>query len=179
QMSANDRIPRERAEAGDIVAVIGVNEAMTGDTLCDLDDPIILERPTFPEPVISMSIEPKSGGDKDKLGNALTNLRRQDPTFQASYNKETGETIIAGMGELHLEIIKMRLTRDYKVDVAVGKPKVSYRETITGRAKDIRGVHKKQSGGRGQFGECYINVAPFNGLGPDGKSLDPDVLKKL
>ncbi len=174
QMSANDRIARERAEAGDIVAVIGVNEAMTGDTLCDLDAPIILERPTFPEPVISMSIEPKAAGDKDKLSNALTNLRRQDPTFFANYNKETGETIIAGMGELHLEIIKLRLTRDYKVEVAVGKPKVSYRETITGSAKDIRGLHKKQSGGRGQFGECYISIEPF-----DGHGVEPEVLKKL
>jgi elongation factor G len=179
QMSANDRIQRDRAEAGDIVAVIGVNEAMTGDTLCDIDEPIILERPTFPEPVISMSIEPKAAADKDKLGNALTNLRRQDPTFQASYNKETGETIIAGMGELHLEIIKMRLTRDYKVDVQVGKPKVSYRETITGSAKDIRGVHKKQSGGRGQFGDCWISIEPFNGLDADGKPLDAETLKKL
>ena len=180
QMSANDREPRDSAEAGDIVAVIGVNEAMTGDTLCDPDKPIILERPTFPEPVISMSIEPKSGGDKDKLGNALTNLRRQDPTFQASYNKETGETIIAGMGELHLEIIKMRLTRDYKVDVIVGKPKVSYRETITGSAKDIRGVHKKQSGGRGQFGDVWIRIEPFDGTDPEtGKMMEPEQLKKL
>ncbi|HEX8341942.1 MAG TPA: elongation factor G, partial [Tepidisphaeraceae bacterium] len=179
QMSADDRIARERAEAGDIVAVIGVNEAITGDTLCDLQHPIILEKPTFPEPVISMSIEPKAGADKDKLSNALTNLRRQDPTFQASYNKETGETIIAGMGELHLEIIKMRLTRDYKVECVVGKPKVSYREAISGSAKDIRGVHKKQSGGRGQFGDCWISVEPFDGNGPDGKPLEPEVLKKL
>jgi elongation factor G len=179
QMSANDRIPRETAEAGDIVAVIGVSEAMTGDTLCDLDHPLVLERMSFPEPVISMSIEPKAGADKDKLTNALTNLRRQDPTFSASFNKETGETIIAGMGELHLEIIKLRLTRDYKVEVAVGKPKVSYREAITGKAKDIRGVHKKQSGGRGQFGDCWISIEPFNGLGPDGKPLEPEVLKKL
>lgn len=180
QMSANDRIPRETAEAGDIVAVIGVNEAMTGDTLCDPDEAIILERPTFPEPVISMSIEPKAAGDKDKLGNALTNLRRQDPTFSASYNKETGETIIAGMGELHLEIIKLRLTRDYKVDVVVGKPKVSYRETITGKAKDIRGLHKKQSGGRGQFGDCWISIEPFDGIDPaTGKPMEADALKKL
>ena len=173
-MSANDRIQHDHAEAGDIVAVIGVQEAMTGDTLCDPDHQIILERPTFPEPVISMSIEPKISADKDKLGNALTNLRRQDPTFQASYNKETGETIIAGMGELHLEIIKMRLTRDYKVDVIVGKPKVSYRETIAGSAKDIRGVHKKQSGGRGQFGDCWISIEPFDGTG-----VEPEVLKKM
>ncbi|MFN4242053.1 MAG: elongation factor G [Tepidisphaerales bacterium] len=179
QMSANDRIPREAAEAGDIVAVIGVNEAMTGDTLCDPDHPIILERPTFPEPVISMSIEPKAAGDKDKLSNALTQLRRQDPTFSATYNKETGETIIAGMGELHLEIIKLRLTRDYKVDVVVGKPKVSYRETITGVARDIRGLHKKQTGGRGQYGDCIITIEPFDGTGPDGKPLDPETLKKL
>ncbi len=180
QMSADDRIPRDSAEAGDIVAVIGVNEAMTGDTLCDPDDPIILERPTFPEPVISMSIEPKSAGDKDKLSNALTNLRRQDPTFQASYNKETGETIIAGMGELHLEIIKMRLTRDYKVECVVGKPKVSYRETIVGSAKDIRGLHRKQSGGRGQFGDCWISVEPFNGIDKaTGKLMEPEALKKL
>jgi elongation factor G len=180
QMSANDRIPREVAEAGDIVAVIGVNEAMTGDTLCDPDKPLILERPTFPEPVISMSIEPKAAADKDKLSNALTNLRRQDPTFSATYNKETGETIIAGMGELHLDIIKLRLTRDYKVDVQVGKPKVSYRETITGSAKDIRGLHKKQSGGRGQFGDCWISIEPFDGTDPaTGKPYDAEVLKKL
>ena len=179
QMSANDRIPRETAEAGDIVAVIGVSEAMTGDTLCDPDKPLVLERPTFPEPVISMSIEPKSAGDKDKLGNALTNLRRQDPTFSASYNKETGETIIAGMGELHLEIIKLRLTRDYKVDVVVGKPKVSYREAISGRAEYIRGLHKKQSGGRGQFGDCTIHIEPFDGTDGEGKPLEPEVLKKL
>jgi elongation factor G len=174
QMSANERIPRERAEAGDIVAVIGINEAATGDTLCDIDDPIILERPTFPEPVISMSIEPKSAGDKDKLGDALTKLRRQDPTFRSSYNNETGETIIAGMGELHLEIIKMRLTRDYKVDVVVGKPKVSYREAITGAARDIRGLHKKQSGGRGQFGDCWISIEPFDPTG-----MTPEDLKDL
>jgi elongation factor G len=179
QMSANDRIARDVAEAGDIVAVIGVSEAMTGDTLCDMEHPLILERPTFPEPVISMSIEPKAAADKDKLGNALTNLRRQDPTFSASYNKETGETIIAGMGELHLEIIKLRLTRDYKVDVLVGKPKVAYREAISGKAKDIRGLHKKQSGGRGQFGDCWISVEPFDGLGEDGKPLDAETLKKL
>ncbi len=179
QMSANDRIPRDSAEAGDIVAVIGVNEAITGDTLCDPDKPIILERPTFPEPVISMSIEPKAASDKDKLSSALTNLRRQDPTFSASYNKETGETIIAGMGELHLEIIKLRLTRDYRVEVVVGKPKVSYREAITKSAKDIRGLHRKQSGGRGQFGDCWISIEPFDGNGPDGKPLEPEVLKKL
>ena len=179
QMHAEDRLPRDEAEAGDIIAVIGVNEANTGDTLCDQDNPIILERPSFPEPVISMSIEPKSGADKQKLGEALTKLRRQDPTFRAKYDEETGETIIAGMGELHLEILKMRLTRDYKVDVNVGKPKVAYKEAITKKA-EARGKHVKQSGGRGQFGDCTISIEPFDGLDKaTGKPLEPDVLKKL
>ncbi len=179
RMSANTRIEHPVAEAGDIVAVIGINEANTGDTICDPEHPIILERPTFPEPVISMSIEPKAAGDKDKLSEALGKLRRQDPTFRSNYNRETGETIIAGMGELHLEIIKMRLTRDYKVDVVVGKPKVSYREALTGSAKDIRGVHKKQSGGRGQFGDCWITVEPFDGTDGMGNPLPPEDLKDL
>ncbi len=179
QMSADDRIPIETAEAGDIIAVIGIDEANTGDTLCDADHPIILERPSFPEPVISMSIEPKSGADKQKMGDALTKLRRQDPTFRTNYNEETGETVIAGMGELHLEILKMRLTRDYKVDVVVGKPKVAYKETIT-KAAEARGQHKKQSGGRGQFGDCTIRLEPFDGTDPaTGLPMDPEVLKKL
>src|SRR5665213_840937 len=127
QMHAADRNPIDVAEAGDIVACIGIKDALTGDTLCDPDNPIILERPTFPEPVISMSIEPKTAADKQKLGEALTTLKREDPTFQASYDEETGQTIIAGMGELHLEILRHRLTRDHKVDVIVGRPKaVSY-----------------------------------------------------
>src|SRR3954447_18512323 len=180
QMHASDRIPMEVAEAGDIVAVIGIKEALTGDTLCDPDNPIILERPTFPEPVISMSIEPKTAADKQKLGEALTTLRREDPTFQASYDEETGQTIIAGMGELHLEILRMRLTRDHKVEVIVGKPKVAYKETVTKKATDIRGKHVKQSGGRGQFGDCTIDIEPFDGLDPaPGKPLEADVLKKV
>jgi elongation factor G len=178
QMSADDREPRESAEAGDIIAVIGIDEANTGDTLCDPDHPIILERPSFPEPVISMSIEPKSGADKQKMGDALTKLRRQDPTFRTKYDEETGETVIAGMGELHLEILKMRLTRDYKVDVLVGKPKVAYKEAIS-KSAEARGTHKKQSGGRGQFGDCTIRVEPFDGLNPDGTPMDPEALKKL
>jgi elongation factor G len=178
QMSADDREPRDSAEAGDIIAVIGIDEANTGDTLCDPDHPIILERPSFPEPVISMSIEPKSGADKQKLGDALTKLRRQDPTFRTKYDEETGETVIAGMGELHLEILKMRLTRDYKVEVLVGKPKVAYKEAIT-KAAEARGTHKKQSGGRGQFGDCTIRIEPFDGLNADGTPMDPEALKKL
>ncbi|HEV7301872.1 MAG TPA: elongation factor G [Tepidisphaeraceae bacterium] len=179
QMSADDREARDRAEAGDIVAIIGIDEANTGDTLCDPDHPIILERPSFPEPVISMSIEPKSGADKQKLGDALTKLRRQDPTFRTKYDEETGETVIAGMGELHLEILKMRLTRDYRVDVIVGKPKVAYKEAITKKA-GARGKHVKQSGGRGQFGDCTIEIEPFDGTDPaTGEAMDADKLKKL
>jgi elongation factor G len=177
QMSADDREPRESAEAGDIIAVIGIDEANTGDTLCDPDHPIILERPSFPEPVISMSIEPKSGADKQKLGDALTKLRRQDPTFRTKYDEETGETVIAGMGELHLEILKMRLTRDYKVEVLVGKPKVAYKETIT-KSAEARGTHKKQSGGRGQFGDCTIRIEPFDGHNADGTMMTPEELKE-
>jgi elongation factor G len=179
QMHAADRNPIDVAEAGDIVACIGVKDALTGDTLCDPDNPIILERPTFPDPVISMSIEPKTAADKQKLGEALTTLKREDPTFQASYDEETGQTIIAGMGELHLEILRNRLTRDHKVDVIVGKPKVAYKETITKKVEHVRGKHVKQSGGRGQFGDCTISLEPFNGTGPDGQPLEPEVLKKM
>ncbi|HWE93653.1 MAG TPA: elongation factor G [Tepidisphaeraceae bacterium] len=179
QMHAADRNPIDVAEAGDIVACIGVKDALTGDTLCDPDNPIILERPTFPEPVISMSIEPKTAADKQKLGEALTTLKREDPTFQASYDEETGQTIIAGMGELHLEILRNRLTRDHKVDVIVGKPKVAYKETITKKVEHVRGKHVKQSGGRGQFGDCTISLEPFNGTGPDGQPLEPEALKKM
>ena len=160
RMQADDRVPLEQAEAGDIIACIGVRDVMTGDTLCDGDHPILLERPTFPDPVISMSIEPKSAADKQKLGDSLTTLRREDPTFQARYDDETGETIIAGMGELHLEIIRNKLTRDHKVGVIVGKPKVAYKETITGRAT-ARGLFKKQTGGSGMYGDCTITIEPF------------------
>jgi elongation factor G len=180
QMHAADRNPIDVAEAGDIVACIGIKDALTGDTLCDPDNPIILERPTFPEPVISMSIEPKTAADKQKLGEALTTLKREDPTFQASYDDETGQTIIAGMGELHLEILRHRLTRDHKVDVIVGRPKVAYKETITGTAMHIRGKHQKQSGGRGQYGDCVINIEPFDGVDPATNApYEADVLKKL
>jgi elongation factor G len=178
QMHASDRNPLDSAEAGDIVACIGVKDAITGDTLCDEDNPVILERPTFPEPVISMSIEPKTAADKQKLGEALTVLKREDPTFQAHYDAETGQTIIAGMGELHLEILRNRLTRDHKVEVLVGKPKVAYKETIT-KAAEARGKHVKQSGGRGQFGDCTIRIEPFNGKDAAGQPLPAEDLKEL
>ena len=135
EMHADDRNALDEVDSGNIVAVIGLKSSYTGDTICDPDHPIILERMTFPEPVISMSIEPITGDDKKKLGDALTTIRREDPSFRSNYNEETGETIIAGMGELHLEIIKNKLVRDMKVGVNVGKPRVSYRETITATAK--------------------------------------------
>jgi elongation factor G len=180
QMHANERIAMDVAESGDIVAVIGIKEALTGDTLADQDHPVLLERPTFPEPVISMSIEPKSAGDKQKLGEALTTLKREDPTFQARFDEETGQTIISGMGELHLEILRNKLVRDMKVEVLVGRPKVAYKETISGPAVGIRGKHVKQSGGRGQFGDCTISIEPFDGMDRStGKLMETDVLKKL
>ena len=118
-----------------------------------------------------MSIEPKTAADKQKLGEALTTMRREDPTFQAKYDEETGQTIIAGMGELHLEILNLRLTRDHKVEVLVGKPKVAYKETITRAALNVRGKHVKQSGGRGQYGDCVINIEPFTGEGVEAELL--------
>ena len=160
EMHAKDRIAQESVSAGQIVAIVGLKNTNTGDTLCDMDAPIILERMDFPDPVISMSIEPASQGDKDKLGDALGVIRREDPSFQSHFDEETGQTIIAGMGELHLEIIVNKLARDMKIGVNVGKPRVAYKETITGTAT-ARGIHKKQSGGRGQFGDCTITIEPY------------------
>jgi len=161
EMHAQDREALDETGAGQIVAVVGLKDSFTGDTLCDPDHPIILERMVFPEPVISMSIEPITADDKKKLGEALTTIRREDPSFRSNYNDETGETIISGMGELHLEIIKNKLTRDMKIGVNVGKPRVAYRETITGRAERVRGLFKKQTGGRGQYGDAYVTVEPI------------------
>jgi elongation factor G len=160
EMHAKDRRAIDVAHAGHIVALIGLKNSITGDTLCDTNHPIILERMDFPEPVISMSIEPKTADDKKKLGEALGTLHREDPSFHAQYNEETGETIISGMGELHLEIVKNKLVRDMKIGVNVGTPRVSYRETISGSAEKIRGKFVKQTGGRGQYGDAIINVRP-------------------
>jgi elongation factor G len=170
QMHSAERIPVDVAEAGDIIACIGIKDAITGDTLCDQDHPIVLEKMSFPEPVISMSIEPKTAADKQKLGEALTVLKREDPTFRANYDEETGQTIIAGMGELHLEILRNKLTRDRGVDVIVGKPRVAYKEAITKKA-EARGKHVKQSGGRGQFGDCTISIEPFDPTGVPAEDL--------
>ncbi|MBT4529959.1 MAG: elongation factor G [Phycisphaerae bacterium] len=171
EMHAKDREALDYAGAGSIVAVIGLKNSVTGDTLCDINDPIILERMHFPDPVISMSIEPITNDDKKKLGEALTTIRREDPSFHANYNDETGETIISGMGELHLEIVKNKLTRDLKIGVNVGTPRVSYRETITGAAENVRGKFVKQSGGRGQFGDVVMNVRPMTAAEAEEQEL--------
>jgi len=172
EMHAQNRIPLDEVTAGNIVAVVGIKDSYTGDTLCDADDPIILERMFFPEPVIAMSIEPKTQDDKRKLSEALGVIRREDPSFRSNFNEETGQTIISGMGELHLEIIKNKLTRDMKINVNVGKPKVSYREAITKKAEWVRGKFVKQTGGRGQFGDCTINLMPFTAAQAEEEELD-------
>lgn len=159
EMHAKDRIALEEATAGMIVGVIGAKNSTTGETLCDIDEPILLERMDFPEPVISMSIEPRTAEDKRRLGEALVTIRREDPSFRSHFDDETGQTIIEGMGELHLEIIRNKLVRDMKIGVDVGQPRVTYREAILGRADNVRGRFVKQTGGRGQFGDCTINVS--------------------
>jgi len=174
EMHAQNRIPLEVVTAGNIVAVVGIKDSFTGDTLCDPDEQIMLERMFFPEPVIAMSIEPKTQDDKRKLSEALGVIRREDPSFRSNFNEETGETIIAGMGELHLEIIKNKLVRDMKINVNVGKPKVSYREAITKKVEDVRGLFRKQSGGRGQFGDAVISLEPFTAAQAAEEELDFD-----
>jgi len=172
EMHAKDRIPLEEVGSGNIVAVVGIKDSITGDTLCDPDNPIILERMDFPEPVISMSIEPKTADDKRKLSEALVTIRREDPSFRSNFDEETGQTIIAGMGELHLEIIKNKLVRDMKVNVEVGKPRVSYREAIAGPARNVRGRFVKQTGGRGQYGDVIINLEPCTPEQAKAEGLD-------
>ena len=172
EMHAKDRIPLEEVGAGNIVAVVGIKDSITGDTLCDPDHPIILERMDFPEPVISMSIEPRTADDKRKLSEALITIRREDPSFRSSFDEETGQTIIAGMGELHLEIIKNKLVRDMKINVEVGKPRVSYREAIAGPARNVRGRFVKQTGGRGQYGDVIINLEPCTPEQAKAEGLD-------
>ncbi|OAN64101.1 translation elongation factor G [Balneola sp. EhC07] len=160
EMHANSKKDIEVAQAGDIVAVVGVKEVYTGDTLCDLDDPVILEQITFPEPVIKLAVEPKTKADSEKLSAGLQKLAEEDPTFQVRTDDETGQTTIAGMGELHLEIIVDRLKREFKVEANVGAPQVSYRETIS-KAVEHRELYKKQSGGRGKFADIQFEIAPI------------------
>jgi elongation factor G len=160
QMHANKREEREEVFAGDIAAAIGLKEVKTGDTLCVETDPIILEAMKFPEPVIAVAIEPKTKADQDKLSTGLSKLADEDPTFRVSTDPETSQTIIAGMGELHLEIIVDRLRREFGVEANIGRPQVAYRETIRSRAEKVEGRFVRQTGGRGQYGHVVINVEP-------------------
>jgi len=160
QMHANKREEVEELRAGDIGAAIGFKFARTGDTLADKDDPIILEAMSFPEPVIRVAIEPKTKADQDKLSEALAKLAEEDPTFRVSSDEETGQTLISGMGELHLEIIVDRLQREFKVNANVGRPQVAYRETIRVPVDKVEGKFVRQSGGRGQYGHVVINLEP-------------------
>ncbi len=159
QIQADKREDIETCYAGDIAAIVGIKNITTGDTLCDEDHPILLEPPTFPDPVISMAIEPKTKLDQEKMGIALQRLSEEDPTFKVFTHEDTGQTIIAGMGELHLEIIRDRMFREFKVDANAGKPQIAYRETITGSAHGV-GKLIKQSGGRGQYGHVEVDVRP-------------------
>jgi elongation factor G len=160
KLQAIQQTPIDEAQAGDICAVVGLKSAATGETLCHEVNQAILEGISFAKPVITMAIEPKSNEDKEKLSYALAKMEREDPTFKKHTDPETGQLIIAGMGELHLEVLQHRMLDDYKVDAVVGKPRVSYRETIT-NSISIRGKHVKQSGGRGQYGDCTLDIRPL------------------
>ncbi len=162
QMHANHREERDKVYAGDLAAAVGVKNTSTGDTLCDEENPIVLESMEFPEPVIAVAIEPKSQADQNKLGQALRSLAEEDPTFKIKSDEETGQTIIQGMGELHLEVIVDRLLREFKVDANIGKPKVAYRETIDRKVSDVEGKFIRQSGGRGQYGHVKIDLEPLD-----------------
>jgi elongation factor G len=167
EMHANHREERSDIEAGDIVAGVGLKQTSTGDTLCDPSSPIKLETIVFPEPVIAVSIEPKTKADQEKLGASLARLAEEDPTFQVRGDEETGETLISGMGELHLEVIVDRLLREFKVDANVGRPQVAYRETVRQPVTKIEGRFVRQTGGRGQYGHAVINLEPAPGEGFD------------
>ena len=160
QMHANHREERENIGAGEIAAGVGLKSTTTGDTLCDDKNPILLESIDFPEPVIEVAVEPKTKADQDKLAQALSRLSEEDPTFRVKTDEETGQTLIAGMGELHLEIIVDRLQREFSVDANVGKPQVAYRETIRNAVQKIQGKFVRQTGGRGQYGDVWLRVEP-------------------
>ncbi len=163
RMHANKREEIPLADAGQIVAVMGLKDTTTGDTLCAVESPVILESMTFPAPVISVAIEPKSKGDQEKLGTAIQRLAEEDPTFQVRTDEETGQTIISGMGELHLEVLVDRMRREFRVEANVGKPQVAYRETIRRKVEKIDYTHKKQTGGSGQYGRVIIDIEPTGG----------------
>ncbi|MDF5850661.1 elongation factor G [Pseudomonas aeruginosa] len=159
QMHANQREEIKEVRAGDIAALIGMKDVTTGDTLCSIEKPIILERMDFPEPVISVAVEPKTKADQEKMGIALGKLAQEDPSFRVKTDEESGQTIISGMGELHLDIIVDRMKREFGVEANIGKPQVAYRETITKDNVEIEGKFVRQSGGRGQFGHCWIRFS--------------------
>jgi elongation factor G len=163
-MHANKREDIEEASAGEIIAIGGMKQVTTGDTVCDENKPIVLEAMEFPAPVIRVAVEPKTRADQDKLGTALSRLAQEDPSFNVSTDQETGQTIIAGMGELHLEIIVDRMKREFGVEANVGKPQVAYRETITVPAKGVE-RYKRQTGGRGQYGHVELEISPAPGEG--------------
>lgn len=160
QMMANERIEVEEIRAGDIAACVGLKEVTTGETLCDVAAPIVLERMVFPEPVIAQAVEPKSKADQEKMGIALSRLAAEDPSFRVRTDEESGQTIIAGMGELHLEIIVDRMKREFNVEANVGKPQVAYRETVRSTVKDVDGKFVRQSGGKGQYGHVVFTLEP-------------------
>jgi elongation factor G len=167
EMHANERVDLEDVSAGDIAAAVGIKQVTTGDTLCAPDRPIKLEMIEFPEPVIKVAIEPKTKVDQEKMGVALGRLAEEDPTFQVRTNEETGQTEISGMGELHLEVLVDRMLREFRVDANVGRPQVSYRETVRGEAKRVEGRFVRQTGGSGQYGIVYIDMEPAPGEGFD------------
>jgi len=162
QMHSNKENPVDDAQAGHIYAVIGLKDTTTGDTLCDSQNPIVLESMTFPEPVIKVAIEPKTKADQEKLSTAIQKLAEEDPTFQVQLDDETGQTIIAGMGELHLEVLVNRMKSDYKVEANIGKPQVAYRETVRRTVEKYEYTHKKQTGGSGQFARVIIKLEPLS-----------------
>ncbi|EOM75580.1 elongation factor G [Rhodococcus rhodnii] len=170
QMHANKENPVDEAVAGHIYAMIGLKDTTTGDTLCDQANPIVLESMSFPDPVIQVSIEPKTKSDQEKLGVAIQKLAEEDPTFSVELDDETGQTVIGGMGELHLDILVDRMKREFKVEANVGKPQVAYRETITKAVEKHEFTHKKQTGGSGQFAKVIIGLAPF--VGEDGATYE-------
>ena len=175
QMHANKRSDLEKVYSGDIAAAVGLKNTVTGDTLCDEKNPVILESMEFPDPVIELAIEPKTKAGQQKLDEALMKLAEEDPTFRAHTNPETGQTIIAGMGELHLDIIVDRLLREYKVEANVGAPQVAYREALT-KAVDVESKYAKQSGGRGQYGHCKVRFEPMDANGDNLYQFDSEVV---
>jgi elongation factor G len=174
QMHANNREEIKEVVAGDIAAVVGLKDVTTGETLCDVDSHIMLERMVFPEPVISQAVEPKTKADQEKMGMALSRLAQEDPSFRVRTDEESGQTIISGMGELHLEIIVDRMKREFSVEANVGKPQVAYRETIRKVCEEIEGKFVKQSGGRGQYGHVVLKLEP---LPPGGGYEFVDAIK--